>query len=650
MRLVLGNCTVNATKDDMRAALARFRIRTHSLHASRQQQGVGLSHELTDCTSTDTPVSRLHADLAMETADPLMMAAAVCKYQEDCMILAAQKVCNGRSMCGLETWPAQFHHLTFNEFQVPPSICANLRSPRKKRFLGMLLGLFNLAHAKRYTDPTLKMLKKNVNTLRENQDQIHGDLAKLYRMVNLSKTELGEHRRLLHKLDENAVTMRIRMDRVFDALGELQRQAIGQYLLTSAQIKLGTLQDGIHQYEHVVTTLYDYLLAISTQTVTPAVLTPHQLCIVLRRVKEHIVNQLKLTLPGDPDTDVWSYYGYIRTIPAIVGQTLLVSLQIPLANISTTLRFYRVHSFPLLDPHTQQQFSYELESPYLAVDAKTDYYTLPAEAEVSLCVATRSKWCRLAQPMYTVDTSRHCVLALFLKQNALITKFCTIIRHHSTGVYAAQLQPRIWVVSLARSMLLWTECMTTGRDRCVLEPPYSLVSLPQTCYAHIRDSLFLPSSMELSLTVNKTLISTYPHLAFHAQYHPMSAFRLFKGLNKTVDPEEVKALTTQLLEYDKLPMPQMTEKLRQLDYNYPKPFGITEFFKSKYFIIGMVVAVVLLLLVGVGLACWKFQAFRMFCFSFCQRKRESQKSFPVPQPRPSCPASAAEEGMLRKVL
>ncbi len=101
----------------------------------------------------------------METADPLMMAAAVHKYQEDCMILAAQKVCSGRSVCGLETCPAQFRLLTFDEFQVPPSVCTNLKSPRKKRFLGMLLGLFNLAHAKRYTDPTLKMLKKNVNTL-----------------------------------------------------------------------------------------------------------------------------------------------------------------------------------------------------------------------------------------------------------------------------------------------------------------------------------------------------------------------------------------------------------------------------------------------------------------------------------------------------
>ncbi len=470
-------------------------------------------------------------------------------------------------------------------------------------------------------------------------------------MVNLSKTELGEHRRLLHKLDENAVTMRIQMDRVFDALGELQRQAIGQYLLTSAQIKLGTLQDGIHQYERAVTTLYDYLSAISPQTVTPAVLTPHQLRIVLRWVKEHIVNQPKLALPGDPEADVWSYYGYIRAIPAIVGQTLLVSLQIPLADISTTLRFYRVHSFPLLDPHTQQQFSYELENPYLAVDAKTDYYTLPAEAEVSLCVATRGKWCRLAQPMYTVDTSRHCVLALFLKQSALVTRFCMIIRHCSTGVYAAQLQPRIWVVSLAKSMLLRTECVMTGRDRRVLEPPYSLVSLPQTCYAHIRDSLFLPASTELSLTVNKTLISTYPHLAFHAQYHPMSAFQLFKGLNKTVDPEEVKALTTQLLEYDKLPMPQMTEKLRQLDYHYPKPFGITEFFKSKYFIIGVVMIVVLLLLVGLGLACWKFQAFRMFCFSFCRRKPKDSKDpkpYPVPQPQTSRPAPVAEGGAPRK--
>ena len=89
-------------------------------------------------------------------------------------------------------------------------------------------------------------------------------------------------------------------------------------------------------------------------------------------------------------------------------------------------------------------------------------------------------------------------------------------------------------------------------------------------------------------------------------------------------------------------MPQMTETLRQLDYNYPKPFGIAEFFKSKYFIIGMVVVVVLLLLVGVGLACWKFQAFRMFCFSFCRRQKKSHASPPVPQPRLLCPASATE--------
>ncbi len=101
----------------------------------------------------------------MEMADPMMMAAAARKYQEDCMVLVAQQVCNGRNVCGLETCPAYFRHLMSDEFQVPPSVCANIKSPQKKHFLSMLLGLFNLAHAKRYTDPTLKMLKKNVNTL-----------------------------------------------------------------------------------------------------------------------------------------------------------------------------------------------------------------------------------------------------------------------------------------------------------------------------------------------------------------------------------------------------------------------------------------------------------------------------------------------------
>ncbi len=90
MCLTPGNCTVNVTKDDMRAALARFRTRTRSLHAPQQRRSVKLLHTPTNCITTNTPVSRLHADLAMEVMDPLMMAAAARKYQEDCMILVAQ--------------------------------------------------------------------------------------------------------------------------------------------------------------------------------------------------------------------------------------------------------------------------------------------------------------------------------------------------------------------------------------------------------------------------------------------------------------------------------------------------------------------------------------------------------------------------------
>ena len=48
------------------------------------------------------------------------------------------------------------------------------------------------------------------------------------------------------------------------------------------------------------------------------------------------------------------------------------------------------------------------------------------------------------------------------------------------------------------------------------------------------------------------------------------------------------------------------------------------------------------------MACWKFQAFQMFCFSFCQHKEKNQKPLPVPQPRLLCPASSAEGGTLRK--
>ncbi len=50
---------------------------------------------------------------------------------------------------------------------------------------------------------------------------------------------------------------------------------------------------------------------------------------------------------------------------------------------------------------------------------------------------------------------------------------------------------------------------------------------------------------------------------------------------------------------------------------------------------------------GHWVACWKCQAFRMFCFSLC-RKRKAQKPLPIPQPRSTRPATAAEGGEHRK--
>ena len=44
MHLSPGNCTVNVTKEDMRAALRCFRDWMHTLHAPRQRRSVVLPH------------------------------------------------------------------------------------------------------------------------------------------------------------------------------------------------------------------------------------------------------------------------------------------------------------------------------------------------------------------------------------------------------------------------------------------------------------------------------------------------------------------------------------------------------------------------------------------------------------------------------
>jgi hypothetical protein len=439
---------------------------------------------------------------------------------------------------------------------------------RHKRFLdSLILGIIGYTKFK-YTDKTLNHLKKNIKILDQNTRANRKDLLTVYNMVNLTMLEMGQHRRLLHQLDE----ITLASQRKIHTLADTTNQHIRRAASFADQItRVMTIRNALTVFHFETGELYRYLEAITTQRTTPRMIPPPDLRVVLQHVKAGLKGNPRLSLPTDPDQDIWTYYRIMRIIPTIVQDHLVVALQIPLADISTRLNLYRVHNLPLLHPELRTSFRYKLEGKFLAVLTDESFYMIPSEEQVVLCQSTHGAWCKIAEPMYSLPHVPTCITALYQKDDEMINEHCKVSHAPQTAPDARLIKPQVWAVSSPEIVTGSVYCLTSQRP-ITIRPPYTVVTLPQTCGATIDNKLYLPASAALNGQLNFSAPDLYPFLGPYLEYQPLDEYRIFQGWNLTTDAEDIaNHQLTDLLEYDTMTIPKLRKTLHPLDYNYPKP-------------------------------------------------------------------------------
>ena len=116
--------------------------------------------------------------------------------------------------------------------------------------------------------------------------------------------------------------------------------------MTLAQLSLGLMS-----LQENVNAIYEYMRVLSTRRVNPLIIPPDSLRMVLAQAKEDMKRNPRLTLPEDPNINIWNYYSIIT--PIIMENFLLVILTIPLADQSLVMNLYKVHNMPTLHPGLQ---------------------------------------------------------------------------------------------------------------------------------------------------------------------------------------------------------------------------------------------------------------------------------------------------------
>ena len=75
----------------------------------------------------------------------------------------------------------------------------------------------------------------------------------------------------------------------------------------------------------------------------------------------------RLSLPENPNVNIWNYYTTTKMTPIMMQDFLLVILTIPPIDQRLEMDLYKVYNLPALHPELKLQFKYELEGEYLAI-------------------------------------------------------------------------------------------------------------------------------------------------------------------------------------------------------------------------------------------------------------------------------------------
>ena len=220
----------------------------------------------------------------------------------------------------------------------------------------------------------LRSIKRNIQTLYDQNILQEKQIIELTHYLNVTYGHVHANRMVINELNIQVATLNKTMMAV---IGETKFIKFTVAALTDLRMTLAQLSLGLMSLQENVNAIYEYMRVLSTRRVNPLIIPPDSLRMVLAQAKEDMKRNPRLTLPEDPNINIWNYYSIMKVTPIIMENFLLVILTIPLADQSLVMNLYKVHNMPTLHPGLHVQFEYQLEGEYLAITKDKQYAALP---------------------------------------------------------------------------------------------------------------------------------------------------------------------------------------------------------------------------------------------------------------------------------
>ena len=377
-------------------------------------------------------------------------------------------------------------------------------------FIGKALGfLFGTV-----TDNELDKVRRNVNKLSRNQEEIVHVVRQGLTLVNESRVEISKNRQLLNSLvgsmEESDRRLRNISETIMKKVLELESLVINY-------VEMDTLVPDVRE---VITRMSIYLEHLQLQInmlaigrLTPSTVTPSNLRKLLIEIKQRLKPPMKLS--RNPESEIWHFYRYLTCSTIFQDNKILTIVPVPLLDMQEELEVFQIHSLPLPDLRSATSrfvmtVEYELEARAIALNKARTKFVLLNGGEIKACTTTTVGFCSMRSPLYPMYANEFCVTALFKNQPELFKHHCQVkVKLNTTLPQADYISEGRWMVSTQRPLTFNVLCPDGSPQTIRAEPPMKVIALGMACVG-VSEALTLAPyyKQESSFLINDTLLNS----------------------------------------------------------------------------------------------------------------------------------------------
>ena len=414
---------------------------------------------------------------------------------------------------------------------------------------------------------TIEQIKKNLAILEDNQAVMSDELMRQLEIINGNNIQISKNRDLLNELSRELTQLDVSIEYLSDHMKQLKFS--NNFLLAMLQVRnrLDMLRDGLNNMKTDLHKINEYMTSLATHKVTPNLISPYDLRNILTDVENKLKANPKLKLPVAKEADIWSYYQFMKIEAFVEQDKLIVILALPLIDKDLQFDLFRAHNLPLLHPEMRKLFSYELESPYIALRHDGHYLTIPNHDDVLTCGISNGHFCNLNTPLYPTKDSNFCIYHLLVNDGDKIEENCEMKVSDYKHDSAVSLDENIWALSVLEPIDLHVTCLSYSYQ-IELTNNFEIVELENSCEAY-NSKLILPSSNVVKQALNGSLVAKR-FFNYNLEFPKLQNFFLVNKFNLTkMSTEELDKIAKTLPPIDKVPFRNVSALLTPINRNYP---------------------------------------------------------------------------------